>query len=394
MIKVKKFKLVCLAVLSFTLLAGCGAQTTGKTESSTSSANSGDSGDIVVGMVNSETGDYASAGVYIKDGVKMAVDEWNEKGGINGKKIKLIIQDDQSTPAGAVNAFNKLTSENKLTGFVAPGYSVLAMAIMPNIDKIGIPTVTGSTNPKITTMGNKWMFRSRTNDEIMAKLAAQYAVEKVSDQVAIIHDNNEFGSGGADAVKAALEAMKVKVLDNEGYNSGDKDFSAQLLNIKKSGAKVLIGWGHPLEDGLILQQIKQLGLNIKVVGAAPYGQPVTLDLAKDAANGIVFVQEYSSANSDPKVQEWAKKFKANYNIESDFNAAGYYDGTNLLLTGIQKAKSLSAQDIRDSMLNIKDYQGICGPYGFDANGEGFRSAVIVKVDQGKLNVIDQVTMKS
>ncbi|HZK55686.1 MAG TPA: ABC transporter substrate-binding protein [Desulfosporosinus sp.] len=390
MIKIKPVWLVVLMVAL--LVVGCGQkQTTAKTEPAAVAPAS--SGDILIGMVNSETGDYASAGVYIKDGVKMAVDEWNKKGGINGRQVKLIIEDDQSKPAGAVNAFNKLVSENKIQGFVSPGYSVLTMAIMPNIDKAGIPTITGSTNPKITTLNNKWMFRVRTNDQIMAKLAAKYAVENVSDKVAIIHDNNEFGGGGAEAVKIALDGMKVKLLASEGYNTGDKDFTAQLLNIKKSGAEVLIGWGHPLEDGLILTQIKQLGLDIKVVGAAPFGQPVTLDLAKDAANGIVFVQEYSAYNTDAKVQAWAKQFKANYNLTSEFNGAGYYDGTNLLLTAIQKAKTMSPQDVRESLLSIKDQQGICGVYGFDANGEGFRSAVIVKVEsQDKINVINQVTL--
>jgi branched-chain amino acid transport system substrate-binding protein len=160
---------------------------------------------IEIGLVNSVTGEAASTGIYVQRGVELAIEEWNSKGGINGQKIKLITEDDTGQAAGAVNGFSKLVKANKPIVALLPNYSVMVMAIMPYLADGGVPSLTGATNPKITTQGNQWIFRFRTNDAIMAKLIAEYAT-KVSDKIALIHDTNEFGRGGADALKETLAA--------------------------------------------------------------------------------------------------------------------------------------------------------------------------------------------
>ena len=344
---------------------------------------------LEIGLVNSITGEAASTGIYVQRGVELAVAEWNAKGGVNGRKIKLVTEDDTGQAAGAVNAFNKLIRNSKPLAVLLPNYSVMVMAVMPYLAEAGVPSLTGATNPKITKQGNPLIFRFRTNDAMLAQLISQYAL-KQSDKIAIIHDTNEFGKGGAEALKETLAASKVTPLVVEGYNTGDKNFTAQLLNIQKSGAKVLLGWGHPLENGLIMKQIKELGINIQLIGAAPYGHPVALNLAKDAAEGVMYAQEYCAFDKDPKVQEWAKTYQDKYKQVSEFNAATYYDGMNLILDVIQKYKPANAKEMQAALEKVKDYKGVCGTFSFDTEHEGFRKAVIVKIKNGTPEVIDKV----
>jgi branched-chain amino acid transport system substrate-binding protein len=346
---------------------------------------------IEIGLVNSVTGEAASTGIYVQRGVELAIEEWNNKGGVNGQKIKLITEDDTGQAAGAVNAFSKLVKGNKPIVALLPNYSVMVMAIMPYLADAGVPSLTGATNPKITTQGNQWIFRFRTNDAIMAKLIAEYAT-KVSDKIALIHDTNEFGRGGAEALKETLAAMKIVPLVEEGYNTGDKNFTAQLLNIQKSGAKVLLGWGHPLENGLIMKQLKEMGINIQLIGAAPYGHPVALNLAKDAAEHVMFAQEYTAFDKDPAVQEFAKKYQQKYKQVSEFNAATYYDATNLILETIQKYKPNTSKEMQEALKKVKDFKGVCGTFAFDNNHEGFRKAVIVKIANGTPEVVEKIEL--
>jgi branched-chain amino acid transport system substrate-binding protein len=346
---------------------------------------------IEIGLVNSVTGEAASTGIYVQRGVELAIEEWNSKGGVNGQKIKLITEDDTGQAAGAVNAFSKLVKGNKPIVALLPNYSVMVMAIMPYLADAGVPSLTGATNPKITTQGNQWIFRFRTNDAIMAKLIAEYAT-KVSDKIALIHDTNEFGRGGAEALKETLAAKKIVPLVEEGYNTGDKNFTAQLLNIQKSGAKVLLGWGHPLENGLIMKQLKEMGINIQLIGAAPYGHPVALNLAKDAAEHVMFAQEYTAFDKDPAVQEFAKKYQQKHKQVSEFNAATYYDATNLILETIQKYKPNTSKEMQEALKKVKDFKGVCGTFAFNNNHEGFRKAVIVKIVNGTPEVVEKIEL--
>lgn len=371
-------RILAAALILVFLLSGCGV---GKKSEEP----------VIIALVNSLTGEAASTGIYVQRGVELAVSEWNSRGGINGRAIQLVTEDDTGQAAGAVNGFKKVTQQQKPLAVLLPNYSNMVMAVLPYLSDAKVPCLTGATNPKITSGDKNWIFRFRTSDAMMGKLLAEYAL-KISNKVAIIHDTNEFGTGGMESLKAAFATANVTPLANEGYNTGDKDFTAQLLRIKASGAKVLCGWGHPLEDGLIMKQIKDIGIDIQLVGAAPYGQPVALDLAKDAAEGLAYVQEYCAFDPDPRVQEFAKKYNNKYNQVSEFNAACYYDAINMVLDTIQRYNVTNALGMRDALEKVSNFQGVTGIIGFDSNHEGFRKAVIVKVEKGIPTVIDKIEL--
>jgi|GEM_PF-6779934 len=163
---------------------------------------------IVIGLVTEVTGPQAGTGDNQTNGIKLAFDEVNQKGGIKGRQIKLVIEDDASTPPGTVNAYNKIIADQKPVATFIPNFANFDMAVEPAIKKAGIPAITGASGPGVTAVGNPWIFRVRTNDDIMGKLAAEYAVKEMgAKKIAILSVTGEMGAGASKVVKETLEKL-------------------------------------------------------------------------------------------------------------------------------------------------------------------------------------------
>jgi branched-chain amino acid transport system substrate-binding protein len=343
-----------------------------------------DTGPIKIAFINSVTGEKALAGTYTASGVKMAVDAWNKKGGVLGREVKIITEDDAGTTSGAVAAFTKVVSSVEPVAVLAPIYSVMDLAMVPYMLEAKIPVVMGATNVKLTHQNNPWIFRIRANDGISTKLAAKFAVEELGAKtIGILHDSDEFGSGGAKMVAAAVPECGGKVVATKAYHGGDKDFSSQLLEFRKKNVDVIIAWGHAVEAGLVYRQKATLGIDIPIVGSPSWGVPVAIDLSEGAADGNYCIIDYISTDPDPRIQEFAKLYKDTYNLESEFYGASYYDGVNILLTAIEKAGSTEPEKIRQALYEIRDFQGIIGKYSFTKRGDGIHQVRIIEIKNGK-----------
>lgn len=359
-----------LLILSLMLsVAGCGGKTDDKP--------------IKIGLVVEQTGDKAVSGPYTISAVEMAIKEWNEKGGVMGRKIELIIEDDASTSTGAISAFQKIISTHPdVAGIVIPVFSVYVMAMEPFVKDAGIPVVTGATNAMITQLENPWIFRIRTSADVTCEIAAKYTVENLGKKVGIIFDSDEYGRDGASIVRDNVPKFGGEVVSFQVFNSGDKDFSAQLLNIKKDGAEAIVAWGHALEAGLILSQKKELGIDIPIYGAPVFVDPITLDIAKDAADGVYAGTDFIPEHFDPAAREWNAKFEKDYGLSGGLYSTPYYDGTNILLTAIKNANSTKPDDVRKAILNVQNYKGMTGTYSFAPNGNGIFEVLAVQVVDG------------
>jgi branched-chain amino acid transport system substrate-binding protein len=346
---------------------------------------------VELGVVCSLTGPWSANDLRMRHGIQMAVEEINAAGGMKGQPLQIIQEDAESTSAGAVKAYNKLVSEHKLPAVITAPFSVQVLALQDYIKKEAVPTLSGATSKRLTEMGNEWLFRIRAHDGIVASLAAKYAVETLgAKRVGILHDTNEYGTGGALAIKETLTKMGLEPAAVEGYNTGDKDFAAQLLNLSRHGADIVVSWAHPLEGGLILRQIKQLNLDLKLTGGPGYAMPVCLDLAKEDAEGINVVIDFSPANPDPRVTEWVKKYQAKFGGEvPDYVSACNYDAV-YMLANVMKEHGLDRVAIRDGLRNMKPYQGTMAEYDFDEIGNGVREVLIVEIEKGTPVVLQSV----
>ncbi|MBC7084305.1 MAG: ABC transporter substrate-binding protein [Firmicutes bacterium] len=341
---------------------------------------------IKIGAVFSLTGEKAAVGYYDKIGIDLAIEEINAAGGINGRPVEVIYEDSRGETAGAVSALKLLLSRHQIAGLLSSQYSTLCFAIDPLVKEAQLPTIVGGSNYKLTHSGNPWMFRNRPNDGLMATTMAKFAVESLGAQrIGVLHNSDEFGTGGAEIATAYLDKIGKKSVAVLKYNSGDKDLTGQLLALKNKGIDTLLWWGHATEAGLVARQAKQLGLKANIIGSNSWVQQDSLNLAKESANGTYAVIDcvpLENRMNEPRVAELVTKFKAKTGgVLSQYGVAAY-DSAYLLVEAIRRAGSTDREAIRKALHTIKNYEGILTTYSFDEHGDGAHSGVVVRVVNG------------
>ncbi|MCL6593107.1 MAG: ABC transporter substrate-binding protein [Alicyclobacillus sp.] len=370
------------------LLAGCGGAggSGGQHADASSGGGSGSSGgggtqgEIRIGLATALTTEYTITGQYLKDGTEMAVADINAKGGINGRKIKLIEEDSGNTNPMAVNAFNKLVNNDNVVAIISPDLSTQLFAVMPIIQKAKIPTLISGTNPKLTDQC-EWYFRLRPSDSLAAVAAAKFAVNTLHGKnIGIIHDTDEFGTGGAQLVEQTLKQLGANVVDVEAFNSQDKDLSGQLTNLHKKGATVVVCWGHSEQSAILMKQNQQLGFNMTLIGSASAATPAAMQLAGDGAKGnYVVVDNAPLLSQDPKVQDWVKRYEQMFHGEPDFHAPTVYDGVMMLAQVIGGLQQVTPQAIASGMSKISDYHGMANVFDFSKSRDGASQVVVLQL---------------
>lgn len=372
------------------LISGCGskpaaeapaAQTTQASGSNQAAQPSGEP--IVIGVITSRTGNLSATGIQVATGVEQAAKEWNAKGGIGGRPIEVVVEDDAGNPSTAVNAFNKVLGRKPVAVF-GPTFTPFLMAFEQGVKQAKIPVFTSATGVVITKSGDGWFFRLRTNDEKQGRLAATYAVQELkATKPAILYPNNDYGKGGYQVIKATLEQMGFPLVAEESFNQGDKDVQTQLLKIKRAGADLLISWTVPADSGMVAVQAKALGLGIPILGSPGFGTGEYLQLAGEATDGIHVIVD-GAVGFDEASKPFVERVKQNFpDIPVSFVVSTNYDGANILFQAIEKAGTDPAK-LREAILATKDYQGVTGPYSFDAEGNGLHQGVLAKWQGTKL----------
>jgi len=374
-------KAVFVVLMAASFIAGCSSQ---------KSAPDDKTRPLKIGIVTTLTGEKALTGQYSRNGILMAVEEINSKGGVNGRKLDVIFEDDGGNDSGAVNGFNKLVNSGADV-IIGSIYSTMDLAISPSIKKAEIPTLVLGSSNDIAKQKNPWMFQTRTPDAVSAVALAKFAAINLKlKKVAILHDSDNFASGAAAVAKKTLEDLKVPPVLIESYNTGDKDFTPQLAKIRASGADGILAWAQMVEAGLVMKQKKSLDIKVPLVGSNSYVTKIAIDLAKENAEGVYSLADYVHTNPLPKTQEFAKKYKAKYNLETEFNSAMNYDAISLIAEAFKKAGTTDKNAMRQALSSIKDYVGVATTYTFDENNVGGTSVCIVQVKKGAPQIIEVV----
>ena len=340
---------------------------------------------IKIGVVAPITGPAAETGRYQIQGAKLAVDEINKAGGVLGKPVELIVEDDQTTNPGIIMAFSKLAGDKDIVAYIGSIRSTQVNAVSPDVIKVGKPFVIGGTDPTLTHMGNPWYFRFRPHDGYSARVMADYGVKVVGKKKwAIVHSTDAFGTAGMKALVEALKGMGITPVLVQGYTNNAQDFTAVALAVKRSGADVMASY-IPFETdlGIFAKQLRQVGVTIPWVGSATNMSTTALRLAGSAMNGTFVVADFSKESSAGSTA-YANKFEAAYKIRADHFSAWTYDGMHVLALAINNAKSTDPQKIRQAILAVKNYQGAEGVYNFDKNGDGLHGYNVVKNVNGQI----------
>ncbi len=340
---------------------------------------------LKIGMVLPMTGPAAAVGGYALAGAKIALDRVNKSGGVLGKQLELITEDDQTTNPGAVLAFSKLAAQPDIIAFLGPVRSTQTHAIANDILKAAKPYCFGGTDPALTKKGIPWMVRFRPNDSYSGRVIASYGIETLGKKNwALVHSTDAFGTSGNNLLAASIEKLGGKVATDQGYPNQNQDFTPVVLAIKSSGADVIGSYfTYENDQAIFARQAKQLGVTIPWVGSPTTVAAAALKLGGPALWGTYAVTDYA-ADSSPEAKEFAKLYAAVSSAQPDLQSAWPYDAIGVLSAAITKAGSTDPQKVRDALLATKGYKGAEGEYNFDQYGDGLHGYNIVRNEKGTI----------
>ncbi len=387
----RAFSLVTLVAFVLSAAVGCSSNTTAAAGGSASTGSAGAAkGEILVGVSTGLTGSFTQDGEKVKDGILLAQDEINNKGGVLGKNIKFIFEDDQNNATTVVNVVNKLASEN-IVALLGPTLSSTVMAAEQTIKKNQIPCLTGATSPKLITLNNPYLFRVRASDSTTAKVAAKYAVDNLkAKKIGILYNNDEMGTGAKGVMEAYFKSINASYV-SEGHNTGDKDMTGQLVKMKNAGVDTLLIWTHDQEFAVTARQIKELGLNVKVIGNPGLAMPQELNLMeKDWVEGFYCITDIVPTDTNENVQTFVKNFTAKYNTSPELYSSAYYGAAIILSEAITKAGSTDSDKICKALMEIKGLKGPEGEYNANDKGELLHECVIAQIKDKTPVMVDHV----
>ncbi len=371
-------KTILLAVLSALLTAGCGPKP--------------DDSVIRLGEYGAMTGDIATFGQTTHEGIVLAVEEANAAGGVKGKPVKLITEDDQSKPEQASLVVGKLISSDKVHALIGEVASSNSMAAAPTAQLRKIPMVSpSSTNPKLTQMGD-YIFRVCFIDPFQGLVMAKFARNSLKAKTAVIFrdQKSDYSIGLANVFAKEFSAMGGVIADDKAYVAGDVDFKAQLTAFREKKPDVIFVPGYYGDVGLIAKQARQLGLKQPLLGGDGWESPELFKIGGAALEGSYFSNHCAPDSKDPLIVDFAKKYEARFKHEPGALAMLGYDAAKLTLDAISRAKSLGGADIRDALAATQDYVGVTGRISMDAQRNAVKSAVVLKVSQGRAQYLETV----
>jgi len=375
-----------LAVGLATTLGACS-----ESGSSGSSATGGaaSTGDIKIGVVLDITGAGASLGVPERQTIEMLADQVNAAGGVNGRKVKLYIEDNQSTEDGAAKATTKLLTTEKVDILLGASRTGPSLAMRPIAEKAEKPMVSLAANAKIVD-GSKWVFKTAQNDKVVLEKMVDDMKAKGITQVAVARDASGFGEGIPEMLAEVGKAAGISVVKVEKFAPDATDFTSQMTNLRASNPQAVLIWGIPPAAGLAQKAYKQLGLNVPVYQSHGIGNQAFLDTAGDTADGLraplgrmlVASQLKDDDPQKPVVTKFIADFKAKYNANPSTFAGHAYDGFMIAIEALKKAGTDAAK-LRDALEATSKWPGVSGVFSMtptDHSGLTKDALVMVTVE--------------
>jgi branched-chain amino acid transport system substrate-binding protein len=349
---------------------------------------------IEIGYFGDLTGPTFNFGQSAINGVLMAVSEVNQSGGINGRKIDLVIEDDKGSPEEAARLTAKLIDQDKVVAIIAGGTSGNSRAAAPKAQASRIPLISpSSTDPAVTQTGN-YIFRACFVDTFQGEVMASFAVKTLkAHKAAILTDfNSPYSKGLTDYFKLSFGRLGGTIVSEQTYTQGDADFKGQLSTIRSAEPDVIYIPGYYGDVALIAKQARMIGLTQPLLGGDGWDAPELWQLGGDALNGAYISTHYSADNPSPEIQQFVELYKQRYgNLLPDAHAALAYDAARLLFAAIARTGSTEGDKLRDALAQTKDFNGVTGVISMDANRNAVKPAVVLKLED--LKSIYQETIK-
>ena len=346
---------------------------------------------IKIGVVSELTGPNASYGTSVVKGMKLAVKEINDKGGVDGKKIELAVADDKSEPAEAANAMSKVLNQDKakLTMGIFTSSNAIAACNVSESAKVPFLAI-GATNPKVTLdkdgKAKPNTFRVCFIDPFQGTVGANFVLDtlKLKKAVVLIDNSSDYSKGLAAFFKEAYAKKGGQILGEEAYLEKDTDFKAILTKIKTLNPDVLYVPGYYEEVGKIIKQARELDIKAAFVGGDGWDSPKLVEIAGGPAlENTYFTNHYSPDATNAESKAFVAAYQKEYNEKPDAPAVLGYDGAKLMADAIKRAGSTDGAKVSAALAATKDFPAVTGKTSLNATHDAVKSAVIIAFKDGK-----------
>jgi len=369
--------LVSLAAAGL-LTLGCGGQLA-------PTATTNNSTPIKVDLIATFSGQNADLGNWNWNGVKLAVDQANGKGGVNGRKLVLNKFDDQGQPTVGTDLATRAISDHAVMVY-GSDLSTITLAMIPVLTAAKIPEITSGQAPAILKQGSDYIFLDSTTSGVFDQTLADYLVQKQKlTSIAMITNNGAYGKGEHDSFLAELTKLGVKPTVDKVVTPDQKDFTSVLTEIRGNSPKVLFIGAEEVETGLIAKQARSLGINATFAGGAPMGTPTFLQTAgADVAEGTIMTSPYLSNDANAKTKAFADAYRKAYGQDPELHGAKAYDGMSVFILAMKKTPNdLSGPKLISAVRSV-DYNGLLGHFKYDETGLGLHATQIAIIKAGKV----------
>ena len=345
----------------------------------------GQTGPIVIGYYGDLTGRTSNFGQSTKAGVEMAADEINKAGGINGRQITILSEDDEGRPEKAATVVTKLINQDRVVALLGEVASGNTLAAAPKAQAAKVPMISpSSTNPAVTQVGDyisRVCFIDPFQGAVMAKFAANTLKAK---KAAIMLDfNSPYSRGLTEFFEASFKKLGGEIIDKQSYTQGDRDYKGQLTAIRAKNPDVIYVPGYYGEVGVIAKQAKQLGINVPLLGGDGWDSTQLWDLGGDSLNGDFISNHYSVDDPSPAIQKFVAAYKARNGNVPDALAALGYDAMKVLADAITRAGTTEGPQLKDAINATKGFVGVTGTISLDADRNAVKPAVVLKLQDKK-----------
>ncbi|PAW65454.1 MAG: ethanolamine utilization protein EutJ [Opitutia bacterium Tous-C1TDCM] len=343
---------------------------------------------IKVGEFASLTGKDATFGQSQHKGIVLALEEINAAGGVLGRKLEVIAEDNQSKAGESATAAKKLLSRDKVVALLGEVTSSRSLEVAPLAQSAKIPMIaSGATNPAVTQKGD-YIFRVCFIDDFQGTVMAKFALTELkAKKVATLTSvSSAYSVGLAKYFKETFTAGGGTVVAEQKFNEGDKDFRAQLTAIKAANVDAVFVPGYYTEAALVARQARSLGINIPLFGGDGWESEKLLEIGGAALNGTYYSTHFTPENKEPAVAVFVKKFKARWNNETpDAYAALGYDSLYILVDAIRRSGVTAGPKLRDAIATTRNFSGASGVTTLDKDRNASKPATIIAIKDAKLH---------
>jgi branched-chain amino acid transport system substrate-binding protein len=340
---------------------------------------------IKVGHFASLTGDTATFGQSTDRGIRMAVEEIDARGGVLGRPLEVISEDDRSITEEARTAAQKLLQRDQVVALLGEVASSRSLAAAPEAQRARIPMISpASTNPKVTEVGD-FVFRTCFIDPFQGAVMARFAHEDLkAKRVAILFDfKQDYSVGLAEFFRSKFKELGGEIVADERYTSGDIEFRAQLTTIRSASPDAVFVPGYYTEVGLIAKQARELGLSVPLLGGDGWDSAKTLEIGGPAVEGYYFSNHYAADSDSPKVKAFVASYEKKYGEVPDAMAALGYDAAGILADALARAGDTKGDALRAAIAATRDYDGVTGKITIDEARNARKDAVVLKIEGGR-----------